>query len=81
MVRDDQQLKVRLPANLKTRVEETAKIAGRSVNTEIVQRLRESLDGPLIHCDAGVLAQLFEEVRALRALVMANSQGGRDGSK
>lgn len=42
MSREDQQMKVRLPADLKQRIEEAAGAARRSLNAEIVARLQES---------------------------------------
>jgi predicted DNA-binding protein len=42
MARDDPHFRLRLPADLKTRIEDTAKESGRSVNAEIVQRLDAS---------------------------------------
>lgn len=42
MSREDQQMKVRLPADLKQRIEEAAGTARRSLNAEIVARLQES---------------------------------------
>jgi len=43
MARDDPQFRIRLPAELKSRIEEEAARAGRSLNAEIVHRLGESL--------------------------------------
>ncbi|MCX8667082.1 Arc family DNA-binding protein [Acetobacteraceae bacterium B3987] len=37
--RDDPQFRIRLPADLKKKIEESAKASGRSLNTEIEQRL------------------------------------------
>lgn len=42
MSREDPQLKVRLPAELKSLIEQSAKSAGRSLNAEIVLRLERS---------------------------------------
>lgn len=39
------QVNFRMPALLKNRLEEAAKITGRSLTSEIVTRLEESLDG------------------------------------
>jgi predicted DNA-binding protein len=39
MSREDPQLRIRLPVELKEKVEETAKANGRSINAEIVHRL------------------------------------------
>ena len=44
MSREDQQMKVRLPADLKQRIEEAAGTARRSLNAEIVARLQESFE-------------------------------------
>lgn len=38
------QVNFRMPASLKTRLEEAAKVTGRSLTSEIVTRLEESLD-------------------------------------
>jgi predicted DNA-binding protein len=45
MAREDPQMKLRLPAELKARVEEAAQHAGRSLNAEIVHRLERSFVG------------------------------------
>lgn len=45
MSREDPQMKVRMPANLKDQIEQAAKTAGRSMNAEIVARLQRSLEG------------------------------------
>ncbi|MEX2952583.1 Arc family DNA-binding protein [Serratia fonticola] len=42
MSREDPQLRIRLPIELKEKVEESAKESGRSMNAEIVQRLDAS---------------------------------------
>ncbi|MGE8318343.1 MAG: Arc family DNA-binding protein [Comamonas sp.] len=44
MSREDPQMKIRLPADLKDRIEESAKALGRSMNSEIVGRLEGSFD-------------------------------------
>ncbi|MBB2775722.1 UNVERIFIED_ORG: hypothetical protein HNP28_001010 [Comamonas terrigena] len=43
MSREDPQMKIRLPADLKDQIEAAAKDSGRSMNAEIVARLEESL--------------------------------------
>lgn len=43
MSREDPQMKIRLPADLKDQIEAAAKESGRSMNAEIVARLQESL--------------------------------------
>ncbi|EGT4313444.1 MULTISPECIES: Arc family DNA-binding protein [Cronobacter] len=47
MSREDPQLRIRLPIELKTKVEESAKTNGRSMNAEIVQRLEVSYLGDI----------------------------------
>lgn len=42
MSREDPQMKIRLPANLKDKIEEASKVGGRSMNAEIVSRLESS---------------------------------------
>ncbi|MEX3922686.1 Arc family DNA-binding protein [Paraburkholderia sp. BR10936] len=43
MTREDPQMKVRLPVDLKDRLAELAAENGRSINAEVVRRLEESL--------------------------------------
>lgn len=62
MAREDPQMKLRLPPELKARVEEAARAAGRSINAEIVQRLQASfVPRPHAPVDAETLAGLLEE--------------------
>ncbi|MDT8332982.1 Arc family DNA-binding protein [Roseomonas gilardii] len=42
MARDDPQMKIRLPADLKSYIEAEAEKAGRSLNAEILHRLRQT---------------------------------------
>lgn len=57
MSRDDPQMKLRLPPELRVQVEEAAMEAGRSLNAEIVARLEETLENDsyqapiLINCN------------------------------
>lgn len=44
MSREDPQLKIRLPADLKERIESASKTEGRSMNAEIIARLENSFD-------------------------------------
>jgi hypothetical protein len=46
MARNDPQMKLRLPAELKAKIDEQAHAAGRSINAEIVQRLEGSFEPP-----------------------------------
>lgn len=47
MSREDPQLRIRLPIDLKEKVEDSAKANGRSMNAEIVQRLDVSFLGEI----------------------------------
>ncbi|MGV3170506.1 MULTISPECIES: Arc family DNA-binding protein [Proteus] len=47
MSREDPQLRIRLPIELKEKIEVTAKENGRSMNAEIVQRLESSFPGEI----------------------------------
>lgn len=60
MARDDPQLKIRLPVELKESIESAAEAADRSMNAEIVQRLEASLEA------GDVLLDLQRELTALR---------------
>ena len=44
MARTDLQVNFRMPAELKERLEQAAKESGRSITSELVHRLRKSLD-------------------------------------
>lgn len=46
MSRDDPQMKIRLPIELKVQIEDAAKESSRSLNSEIVHRLQTSFDPP-----------------------------------
>ena len=52
MSREDPQMKIRLPADLKDTVENAAKVAGRSMNAEIVARLQASFDSNRLDQDS-----------------------------
>lgn len=61
MARDDPHFRLRLPADLKARVEEAARAANRSINAEIVQRLEGSFIYPEIDVDLETLIQQILE--------------------
>lgn len=64
MARDDPQMKIRLPEELKEGIERAARESGRTLNAEVVARLQDSLDGksgPLI--DDDMLRQLREAAK------------------
>lgn len=72
MSRDDPQMKIRLPAELKDHIEETAKTVGRSMNAEIVARLKSTMQGYVdVSLSQGHQAQelerLTKELHDLRA--------------
>ena len=46
MSREHPQLRVRVPPELKDRLEDMARSSGRTLTAEIVYRLQQSLDGP-----------------------------------
>ncbi|EAU0042222.1 Arc family DNA-binding protein [Salmonella enterica subsp. enterica] len=46
MSRDDPQFKLRLPADLKAKLDQRAKLNGRSINAELVQIVRSALSDP-----------------------------------
>lgn len=64
MSREDPQLRIRLPVELKEKIEEVAKANGRSINAEIVQRL-----------DASFLNEISEDrvISAAEALQIASN--------
>jgi hypothetical protein len=45
MAREDPQINIRLPNNLKDRIQEAATMSNRSMNSEIVERLERSFSG------------------------------------
>lgn len=46
MSREDPQFKLRLPADLKAKLDQRAKLNDRSINAELVQIVREAIDKP-----------------------------------
>ena len=47
MSREDPQLKIRLPLELKEKITQSAADHGRSINSEVVARLEQSFDEPM----------------------------------
>lgn len=47
MSREDPQLKIRLPLELKEKITQSAANHGRSINSEVVARLEQSFDEPM----------------------------------
>ncbi|RUM18712.1 Arc family DNA-binding protein [Rhizobium phaseoli] len=68
MGREDPQLKLRLPEEMKDKITEAAKTMGRSVNAEIVARLTESFQDPLV-LPLDVLSRLERRSQELRVPV------------
>lgn len=67
MSRDIAPLGLRMPAELKTQIEQAAKRTGRSMNAEIVARLQSSLSGPADASDAPFMFTLLAFVTSLNA--------------
>jgi predicted DNA-binding protein len=69
MAREDPQMKLRVPTELKARVEEAAQHAGRSLNAEIVHRLERSfvVDEQLAIPLLETLADAIEKIISDRA--------------
>lgn len=69
MARTDPQLNIRLPADLKEKLERVAKMSGRSVTAEIVKRLGESFERPsstYTHDDLVDLVNFVTELSELK---------------
>jgi hypothetical protein len=64
MSREDPQLKIRLPAELKDLVEESAAANARSLNGEIVLRLQESFDGKAVVLPDQIRQRLVDRAKA-----------------
>lgn len=82
MSREDPQLKIRLPAELKARVEDASRAAGRSINSEVVQRLERSFSAPLMEPKEAArlwlfLGRLEDALRTFRQDLIAEEQAGR----
>lgn len=67
MSREDPQMKIRLPVDLKEQVELAAAEAGRSLNAEIVERLRRTFARSIVpEQERAELVALIEEALRLR---------------
>lgn len=53
MAREDPQMKLRLPVDLKNRIEEASKNSGRTLNAEIVSRLQSTFKPEQVKLDFG----------------------------
>ncbi|MDP9908248.1 hypothetical protein J2W27_000341 [Variovorax boronicumulans] len=64
MSREDAQMKIRLPAELKAGIDEAASANKRTLNAEIVARLQASFDAPAalaVRPDAYIISRLLDE--------------------
>ncbi|TYR32079.1 Arc family DNA-binding protein [Mesorhizobium microcysteis] len=69
MARDDPHFRLRLPADLKTAIEVAAKESGRSINSEIVVRLDQSVNGMFLDMSGeGFVAYMLRFAATQRAL-------------
>lgn len=64
MSRDDPQFKLRLPADLKAKLDQRAKLNGRSINAELVQIVRSALSEP---ASSSILENETEKLAAQQA--------------
>ncbi|MBO6508277.1 MAG: Arc family DNA-binding protein [Roseibium sp.] len=75
MAREDPQLKLRLPEELKNRIASAAKKSGRSMNAEIVSRLETSIG---FEDEYGTLEEVMQEtwkdIEELKAKVSEHDQ-------
>lgn len=65
MARTDPQLNIRIPSDLKDRLEEAATASGRSVTAELIHRIEESLHGDELtstHVPASQLKQILDRL-------------------
>lgn len=59
MSREDPQFKLRLPADLKAKLDQRAKLNGRSINAELVQIVRSALSEPNLRSASEMDAELI----------------------
>ena len=65
MSREDPQLKIRLPLELKEKITESAAEYGRSINSEVVTRLEESFEkDDTAEFDKGFVIQVIQNQQA-----------------
>ncbi|WP_262540132.1 Arc family DNA-binding protein [Acinetobacter bereziniae] len=65
MSREDPQLKVRLPQELKDKITESASKLGRSINADVVARLEETFDENKVTLNKGQLVDLLYDVEKI----------------
>ena len=81
MARTDPQFNLRVPIELKQKVEDAAKESGRSINAEAVHRLEKSFDEPMVFNpnDAEAITQLV--AKSMQELLLALSNQGVGGDQ
>lgn len=76
MSREDPQLKIRLPLELKEKITQSAADHGRSINSEVVARLEKSFDEPMAFdpTDAEMVTKLV--AKSMQGLLVALKDRG-----
>ena len=75
MARQDPQLKLRLPEDLKDKIAKAAEKSGRSMNAEIVSRLEQSIDFEDEYGDLEtVMREIWDDIDKLKAQVTEHDQ-------
>lgn len=88
MSREDPQLKVRLPQELKDKITESALNLGRSINSDVVSRLeqsfkpvnriyRDSIEEKITVGDQPESSHLEQEIRELRELLKQSTEANK----
>lgn len=75
---DEPKFMMRLPSSLHVQIKEIAKANGRSMNAELIWRLKESLGIDPLTADPdskSVVEQMAEDIKALRAMAEQFMQG------
>lgn len=74
----DPQFKIRMPSDLKTRLEDAADRSGRSLTAEVVQRLQDSFTQPMTVNIPGrgtvALARPEDQIALIRAVLEASRE-------
>ncbi|MCH4246474.1 MAG: Arc family DNA-binding protein [Acinetobacter populi] len=88
MSREDPQLKVRLPQELKDKITESASSLGRSINADVVARLEQSfkpasriyqdlIEDTVTISDQIINSQLNHEIQDLRELLKQSTEANK----
>lgn len=79
--RDQNKFIVRMPEGMRERLRREAEISGRSMNTEIIVRLEQSLDGAFVDMSTigfiAMIKRLEATTHTLEALLMGQLEGLR----